>query len=440
MNHRKWTRTGRQLDLPSGQRVWTGGIGQQNVQLADGDFAPFEIFPLERRIRIGADAEIIVLADGFQYWVGGVLQMEWDLQPQRQQGPNWNSVNPTKSLVIIQPETDVLGNIHSCEITYSLGSGNFDTDVKVRVGGGKIVAMGATMRANSNGRYRILAPNTRGLWTPRPRIDKATGQPGTPVHYKSGDMNWAWQPNEIPLHEIEEDVSSTSFALGTGDMNGGDTVVISPDTTGALTIDDEADDGDDNSNGTWDANPGIIYFDWDAGVRMCGWRFRAVDLGGTPDTIDAGTQFVFPDIGGSGENYDCNWTATAVDANQPAIFTTPGNEPDDASVTTANQTGTYNGSTFVGATEDFESIVTELVETSGYSYDGAAADAINIRFELTSSGSTYIAVCDDYGGSSQPTLTIVYTPAAGGPETVEKTLADTFVLSDSSLRDGVFVR
>lgn len=434
MTHLAYTQTGRKFTLPTGQRVYKGGVGQENVLLGDGSYDAFEWRAAENRVRF-ADMELRFLADEIQVWRLGVQIISFDLGlDEIGAGNKWRRLTTSRSNVRVTPVASD-GPTEKLEIEYDLGHGNADATVKFVVGGSHKVRMGTEVRASVGGRYRMaFDTDYSGALTLIPARDRdpETGQPVPGATHRVllvdagvAGLGVGWHKRERPDHELKIDRGNHGIGIGAADLAPGQSKKVEPLTYGPQAIVNNLDDGDERFDTTWDNqgfwDNGWLYIDNNADVDRIGVRFRQVDLDGTPFSIDAGTelgnQSHDPDSNlGGGSEIDMEVGAHDI-ANANAWSSS--NRPSQRTLTTARTTQTWDAIADINPLViDIQAIVQELSD-SDYGYFGSGTD--NMAFIIShvairSNG--FAGATGDLGENDPTRLTIVYTataPAARGP-------------------------
>lgn len=439
--HVTWTRAGRTLEIPStGQRVYCAQVAQQNVELADGSFAPYVWSDDARSLRYG-DVEARFVGDRIEFRREGELQATTRPRLQRRTFRGWIDEDVRVRVERLADE-DSLGPIAYARVALVLESTRATARHILVAGGWSRARADVELRAHLPGEYRVVVEHDLGGAPIAP--DTSAGAVG---HISARGWRVAWTVDEdrersVRVTDRGLEIAMPSLRRARGQRRPAEQW-ISPDTYGPIQITGGSGSTDDGSSrrtaggfgrtflpqgnlgGAYDR---LLYVDDespDADMAPY-WRFTSVDLGGTPGSIDAGTQLELQRTGasdpGGGANGAIRFRCQA--SNSPATGADTTDATTGRPVLRTYLTGASDHSFPATATNQTASITAAIdaCRSAGYSYDGDSSDAILIQcgaqeaWGITAVSYRVIGYDSAHATGTPAILTIVYTPAApGGP-------------------------
>lgn len=462
MRHLAWTRAGRRLELPTGQRVYRAFLGQENLELDDGSFAPFHWNADARVLRYGA-TEARFEGDRVEFWRGGELKATTRPRLQRRTGRGWRDEAAKVRVDRLRDEDDLRAWSHG-RIAIVLES-EAATAQHIIVAGGRDRARGDTeLVARLPGEYRVVLEHDLG-GTPAREV-RSGGACGA---IAANGWRVAWTAEEALERDVEVTPRGISITLAYVRRARGQRsparVLVSPDTYGPVANAGAGDDSQSDAsafhiNGVTSGSGYIDFLfvdDSDPPQSCVSLRWASVDLEGLPASIDSGSGIIGdrtngPGDGGNGHvlRFRCeqsNSPATGADTGD----TTTG-RPFLRTYLAANSEHTYNqGTTTVSP--DLTTALQGLV-TAGYSYSGASSDAIMITagasdmWGITSVSWAHVGADVNHPTCDPIELSIVYTlGVATNPRTLYLTSTATnspspttsFLLEETNASSGTSI-
>jgi hypothetical protein len=412
MIHEKWNSNGRTFATDvKGQKVYKSAVGQNNVDLGNGDYIPYVWDQANKRLRFGK-CEIRLGITGIEFWFDGEKLHEGRFRIEKKSG-TWGNISTIASGLSIQ-ETITEESFNTVTLSYDVDSTDFNASISLKVGGFDKAHFGYSFKAKNAGEFRVVWENDitetgKPIYGFNNSVDKNTVTYG----YETSKSTWKWLYEEIPDHVIEDTAEKINFYLKEGTYVKDEIKNLNPTTWGPTGIAADADDGNESDPGTWYENgkygDNKLYINYSDDCLWFALRFENVNLGGTPSTIDAGSYLTLVNPGDNTGLGTVQVTIKCAENNNPAEWTVT--KP-SAVADWTETTVTYTCTTSSPVSIDLESVIAELVETNGYSYSGS--EPINIGvLRLGVWGAANWSGSWDYGGTTAATLTIVYTAAAG---------------------------
>jgi len=434
LRHKRWERTGRTFEVLDdlGQAIpnkfaLTTRIGEHNVDLGDGTFAPYVLDGATLR---HGDSEC-EFADGWQTIkrLGQTLVSKSRLYIQRDIAGVWTDVPhgvPTRNVAHDYPKAgkctayldfpDIQGYAQGARL-----------QVGIEVGGSGKEIFGFRMRSPVAGSFRLewvleIPEDVDLSWikVPTSRTDP------TPIRIggRIGQTEIRWSNAEAPFRSaiVEPDGLGGRILhlfLGPYTLSAQQWLTVYPDTLNAGEISANYNDGMGDT-GYVDGYQGVLFID-DSDTQPAwgwiGWRWEGINLGGTPASIDSGTVITFDSLD---DNAGANGTIrfVAENAQDPVDFVT---HVEDRTYLTAS--GKYVDHSIPDQARDDESYSMvapiQALITAGFTYNGSAghdtlvlACGANNAFGITAVSFRALSY-DNAHASGQPArLTIVYTVAA----------------------------
>lgn len=410
-------------DQPTGQRVYKSFIGQKNVDLGSGDFAPYVWNEPSQSIRY-SDKVCEFDVDGFQtvreYGSAETLIDDQRFEVQYWQSPQWRTLDLWQIGLTVDQQEDY------CIVTRNLSDGLGNTlDVDFLFRPWEKVKLTFRLHVVDANLYRIRFQNTgiAGEAIEVPFIDKDQNNLGA-GRLLFTDIWFAWDESEIGIHEgytVEDQAGGKKldFFLGEFDLSANSDITISPTTWGPNGVAD----GNDDSGGGVDINgqldntlwidDGDTYPDW----GWCGWRWEGIDLGGAPASIDSGTIIEF-DCDDRNNNPSGTLRFVTEDAQDPVDFSVT--DVEDRTYLTG--AGDYVDHALPDAARDDEAhsmvVPIQALIDEGYTYDGTAGNdtlviacGANGAFGITSVSWRSVSYDYSHATGEAARLTIVYTLA-----------------------------
>ena len=250
MQHLRWEKSGRTFtgDKP-GQFVYKSSIGQQNVDLGNGQFAPY-VWDKTKRIVRFADCELRFTASGLEFWHREERLNTFSFNPEAKQGLNFERKIPTVGNLAIE-EIDPGNSKAELKISYKITTVDADTEVFVKAGYNHKVHFGTKFKALKDGIEQRVALEFAEKLEPVEERDRQ-GKILPTARLKSEKSWWAWNRAEQADHEIEQTIV-TKVHLGRKVYAINEEKVISPDTWGTdVGIAANGDDGSEEITDWYD--------------------------------------------------------------------------------------------------------------------------------------------------------------------------------------------
>lgn len=439
MRHARWERAGRTFDLPNGDRVYKGEVGQQNLALEDGTFAPFT---WDGAVLRYAGVEARFAAGRVEFWRDGWRESAVRPRLQRFGADGWSDVECAARIERL-PDEDDFGPVAFARIAIVL-EGSCATGHHIIVAGGRRRARAdSVVVAHRPGTYRMVLEHVLG------------GARHKAYHLRSGALSgegfvshrgWrvAWAGSEAALRLVERTRGGIRISLPSVTrapaVRRTPSVVVSPDTYGPASDAGGADDVSADASGylvngdaqtTGGHTGGHLYLDEStAGEGSISFRFASINLGGNPASINAGTQISLQRENDN-SNANGNVRFKAQNSNAPLTAAT-GDRPYARTQASASHVHSFplDGST---QTPDLSGVIDGL-RGLGFSYSGGAGDAMMITGAATLFGDAsvswrYVGPDKTHPTFSPAALTIVFTPATaqvGGDGTGTSSWVPTF--------------
>src|SRR3989304_2537154 len=250
MQHLRWEKSGRTFvgDKP-GQFVYKSSIGQQNVDLGDGQFAPY-VWDKEKRIVHFADCELRFTASGLEFWHGGERLNTLSFNPEVKQGNNFIRKAPSLGSLAVE-EIDPGNSKVELKISYKITTDDAETEISVRAGYNHKVHFGTRFKALKDGVEQRVSVEFAEKFEPVEQRDRQ-GKILPTARLKSEKSWWAWDMTEQADHEIKQ-TTITKIHLGGKKNDLHEEKIITPDTWGTdVGIAANADDGyQDGFDAVW---------------------------------------------------------------------------------------------------------------------------------------------------------------------------------------------
>lgn len=420
MQHLRWNKQGRTFyDSKTGKYTYKSSLGQHNVDLGNGSFAPYVWDSTKKTVKF-ADCELRLTDTGIEFWSGKEKLNSLAIHPEVKTLTTWSRATPTKSNVTVE-EIDPGTAKAEIKLTYSLTTNDQTATVSIRAGYNAKVNFELENTALKSGEQRLLlAFKEKAEAVPRYDLK---GKELTPCEYSFGKSHWKWKPDEEATHVIAQKTEYTEIRVAEKTYTKDESLKISPDTWGSdVGIAANADDGFDNAtDNEWLANGfgnqivvgSVSWIGWNQ--VNGGWRWDNITIDGTA-TIDSATIDIYlskdGDYIGVNGTLNCNWQAW--DTDDAGQFSAS-DRPETVTKTTASVAFALDTSGAIGwkTTGNLASIVQEIIDRAGW----ASGNAINFVAINTGSGDNH-ADFEDYNhaGSNEAELTITYTAAGGDPE------------------------
>lgn len=437
LRHDFWTREGRRLTLPTGQLVYKAFVGQRNVELADGSFAPFT-WNEDARILRYADMEARFVGSAIEFWRDGRKLATTRPRLQRKTRRDWIDVVATTQVRRLTDEDDLdhpnaatCGAARSARIAITLESPRARVRHVLVAGCRSRARADVMIEAQRAGEYRVVMDHDYAgtLYHCKTQSLGAVIYEG----FESREWRVDWTGEESKQRRVKHTERGLSIELPAVRKTkaSGDRILrleISPDTYGPVSFSGVAADDANSGNASTKWEPtggtgGILFVDDSDSAQFCSTvRFSSINLNGTPVSIDAGTQVVFARAGtnsGATGNKTIRFKCEAV--NQPSTGA------DTASTTTGRYFHrTYASGSNDGNFDDLNTTATVAMNTAidslralGFAYSGGSSDAMvvtggaNTMFGITVLSWRSMGYDQSASGAVVPVLTIVFTGTGG---------------------------
>lgn len=424
--HLHWTRAGRKLDLGGRQRAYKACVGQRNIELPDGSFAPYVWDEAAACLRFYERVEARFVQTGVEWLVDGKRVARTKFAVEERIGDRWFRKHGSYKIEKL-PDEDDLGPIASARIALSFRSAAVEAR-HIIVAGGRYKARGDThVVAHQAGEYRVVLEHDLGV----AQHVKTSCNEGyiTPAGWRV-----AWTAEESKTRHTSydgrflrielESVRKRRRARQPAEL------FVSPDTYGSVSV--LAGD-DDSQSSTTNFFPDPLsgfsppfqhnfYVDDGDGVNgdinIHLW-FGSVDLEGLPASIDAGTILTLArdttdggNAGGKVIRFRCQASNTPVTGAAGASGET--GRPYQRTYNSAFSNHTFPGADTSTQTPSIQTAVQGLRD-AGYSYTGSATHAIMVtgggldQWGITSVD--YAALGHDlvHATGAEAAMTIVFT-------------------------------
>jgi len=429
LRHKRWERTGRTFEVLDdlGQAIpnkfaLTTRIGERNVDLGDGTFAPYVLAGATLK---HGDSEC-EFADGWQTIrrLGQVLVSKSRLVIQRDISGVWTDVPhgiPTRNVAHDYPrEGKCTAYLDFPDIQgYAQGA---RLQVGIEVGGSDKEIFGFRMRSPVAGTFRLewvleIPEDVDLSWieTPTSKTDP------TPIRIGSriGQTEIRWSNAEALFRSatVESDGAGGRILhlfIGPYTLAAQEWLTIYPDTLGPVSVAATGDDGHEYPQDTWVSTSAWMGHYGTSDLWTC-TRFLGINITKGYSITSATYKITGHQTEGGTYTVNCRVKAQAIDSASAPSGT---NLPSDFSYTTNYTDVSYSTTSWADVVKDIDvkDIVQELVNRSGWS-SGNALNLVILNNGTT--GNDDISIYD-YGldSAKTATLTIVYT--AEGSATIEQ--------------------
>jgi len=413
LTHYRWDASGRTFTTGNpNQYIYKSEIGQKNIKLAGGTYAPY-IWDEQNKIIKFANSSIHLNGNKWELWDNAKKVHEIAFSPEIKKDGQWQKEYDSISDIRVE-EIKTNGPTDYIELTYNLETTNQVSTISLKVGGSANAQFAFDTQAKQAGEYRLaIRQDSAGL---KPVYSSNNKSQLLGYQNPKSGFYWKWQENET-THYIEEKPNKLALLVNEDKYLAGGKITTFPDQWGATAIQADADDGDETVTPTnvWNSNGvsgGRIYLVCDASfpsyIRYASFRWTPT-ITGTVVSIDSGTQIFLTNPGDNSSPTVITWTLKAHELNDaPQWADSAGNRPSDhwsVDMTTNNYSGTGQTGNLTQAVTD---IVSELAVTDAYTYNGSKG--MNFVFYTAYVGSgKWWSLSNDYGGTNLATLAIVYT-------------------------------
>jgi len=410
LTHYKWEKSGRtfKTDIPN-QYVYKSSIGQKNVDLGNGQYAPYVWNADEKTLKF-ANSELKLNSNSLEFYSDGEKLNTLAIHPETKENGNWEK----KPAVVLEPtveEIDEGGAEVRLKVSYKISTEDQESVISFDAGANNKVNFDFNVKALEGGQQRLAVEFDQ----PAQPISRRDRQANllSPTSYRFNKSWWAFEENELDTHKVELG-EKTAVYLGEKNYKKGETLRIHPDVWGGATQwanedANEAWNGAMYLDGRWN---NFVYLDGsgDGGAEFVSWQFDNVAMSGTIDTTSK-LVLAKPDPADDSTPGNIDWTLRAEDTLTPVtIEAIDFNLSNRTTLTTANETGVGQAGSLTITGADFAGILQELVDS--YTYDGD--DTISFIARTTAStGDWWSIVCDISHATGDPaSLEIVYLTAA----------------------------
>ncbi|MGW8301314.1 MAG: hypothetical protein ACWGNO_04555 [Desulfobacterales bacterium] len=418
LRHKNWERTCREFEIldehgqPNGQIAKVWGAGQKNIDLGNGNFAPYVWDAPSQSIRYG-DLVCEFHPSGYQVIreYGSVESLiddqRFELQYFREQGSKWNVLDLYNITLQVNQQDD------HCIITRRMddeGGGNWlEVDFLFRPH--HTVKLTYRLHVANADQYRIRFQNTgiAGEVIEQQAIDFDTGDPLGVYRLLFDSIFFSWQSDEIAIHEgytIEDQAGGKKldFFLGDFDLPAGGDVVISPTTFGPQeTSDDCVQSGSSyNDNVTGQLGIGYAGSAWNTG-----WIWSNVTV---PDgsTLGDGCKITVEATASAGNGADSDCWLRAVDES-PVPAWSASELPTGKSVYGTDVVFSLDQASGSHDSPELKTVLQQVIDD----VDWSSGNNIGLVWiDDSPTPGNYQAITAEESGTGA-TLTIVYTEAAG---------------------------
>lgn len=469
--HHKWEQSGRTLYNPdTGQYKYVSYIGQTNIDLGDGNYAPYVWNPVTKVAKF-ADCQLRFFNPHFEFWRNGSKLTNAKLQLLKKVGSDWVNIP-----VFFHGLTVNEGDEFATAILKLKDENNNEIIANIRFGLFHYIVLDFEVKVNAEGEYRLEMENT-GLSGDPGEIHSGKGIDGKAedrvigVVYEKMYFRWSYEeaPDRLYLHEVQPDGSETSRKIvELGHLSLGETKLLSPDQWGPTAIAVNADDGEEDGRlllgpHRWQVDgwysDGALFLGYHSGFQPTpfepAWRWDNITASGIAQD-GCKIEIWHNDDHTEGGPDSVDSPLYGIDEADPAQFSdVAGNRPSDRTKTTAyvtwasvreapdQSTPTHEKAT----SPEIKTIIQELLDS--YTYTGNEAMAFTWFVTYTAEG--WWRNYDDFSmvGGTPARLTIVYnqppnTPSNLGPASYvdgswgnDNTPTLTFTQSDPDVGDTV---
>lgn len=392
----------------TGQRVYKSFIGQKNVDLGSGDFAPYVWDEPSQSIRYSN--KVCEFYPGGYQIVREFGSVETLIDDQRFEvqywdDPQWRTLDLWQIGLTVNQQDDY------CIVTRNLSDGAGNTlDVDFLFRPFEVVKNTFRLHVVNANLYRIRFQNS-GIAGELVEIDHISREVNSGVYKLRFDlMEFLWLKDEIGIHEnytVEDQAGGKKLDIFIGDFDLSDNsdVIISPDQWGETAMANTNDD-------CYETLGGVDLDGYDAAGALCGYfgnvadyscRWQNVTIDGEPASVDAGTQIEF-DVGYSEGSFTP--ICYGLEGDTPAFnVTDPSTRTRTAASHSFTQPTVGTDRTISGST--FQAVVKEILDTSW-----SSGYAIGFTFDDNGAANGSDIQIEDYSTGTGARITIVYTPVS----------------------------
>jgi hypothetical protein len=400
LTHHRWERSGRTLTTEKpNQYCYKGGLGQQNVSLGNGDYAPY-VWDAAKKVLQFAHNKVEFNTNGIDFYLGPTKKATIAFHPEIDDGGWQRKPGIASGLTVVENETtDATDTI---EVSYKVATADNDSRVSLKVGGSSDVRFTFSIKSvkgsTSTQRLTLETDLTEKHTEIKSNYAPEKNKPEKTVGVDFGDCCSKWLYDEVDDHQVVDLDSGkeSKVIIASGSYLPGEEKIISPTTFGPSSVPADSSDCDQDAGGSvniqgYDADGDVIGYAGSAEHNL-GVRFQNVTCSGTADNgckIEMYQNF-------AGDPPASN--IKGIDEADPAIWNdSPDDGPDDRNQTTASVAWTpADNNDAYQDTPEIKTIIQELINS--YTYTGSQAMAFAVN--NTGQGSGYLIQFNDIGRSA----------------------------------------
>ena len=253
LSHYRWDKSGRtfKTERPN-QYVYKSYVGQQNVDLGNGQYAPY-LWDEENRVVKFAHNEIHFNSNSLELWRNNEKLQTAFFYPEKNENGIWQRQSTKISDFRIE-EIKTTDPTDYLKISYDLDTEDQIVTIAVRVGGKENAEFAFNTKAKQTGEYRLALEQDK-KYQLEPIYFSSNDDVLDKAHigYYSPDKGfyWRWLPSETAEHHIKDTPKKLAMYLNQSSYSQGEIRTLSPDTWGATEIAADADDGFESNETTY---------------------------------------------------------------------------------------------------------------------------------------------------------------------------------------------
>lgn len=246
--HVRWEKCGRTYrKSDTGEFVWWSSVSSRNVDLGNGEYAPY-VWDAEKQIARMGDAEFRLVQDGFEFHYAGRKCATGRIKLEGEKNSKWEDLPVTVRGLKVTPRIRLDSFHEHLEIEYVVAHADYETKIQATVGGSDKIEFGFESEAKKNGKYRVLfqadVPE-KGIAKQKKRL-KIRPKPLPPIvedalpsrfTFLEAGFDWKWNPDESSDRAVSDTTEKFEVRLSEKDYLTGEKKKIFPDTWGPYGVD-----------------------------------------------------------------------------------------------------------------------------------------------------------------------------------------------------------
>ena len=244
-----YAKNGRLFDDGNGKKTFKTLLGEHNVDVGNGEFAPYV---WDGSVLKFADCELRVTTSSFDLWQSGVKLGELTIEQESKDGLNWGRKEASRGQIFTRQISS--GSREELELNFILTSPEQETTIFVKAGGFGKIKFGFKVKATKAGDHRVSL-NFGRAGELKQNLDRE-GKPLPSTYVDYGDFVLSWEPNESADHKFENGkilIAEKTYARGEERLVYPD--IITP------TLNADADDGNQYNGTQWNTT-GFVGMDF----------------------------------------------------------------------------------------------------------------------------------------------------------------------------------